>query len=67
MSKAPLVVIGAGGTGGHMFPASAFAAEMKKRGWRVGLMTDERGLVYRWISSGLDHECESRNLCQQTP
>lgn len=43
---APLVVIGAGGTGGHMFPASAFAAEMKSRGWRVGLMTDERGRRY---------------------
>lgn len=46
MTHAPLVVIGAGGTGGHMFPASAFAAEMKKRGWRVGLMTDERGRKY---------------------
>lgn len=46
MSNAPLVVIGAGGTGGHMFPASAFAAEMKQRGWRVGLMTDERGQRY---------------------
>ena len=46
MSDAPLVVIGAGGTGGHMFPAAAFAAEMKKRGWRVGLMTDERGRKY---------------------
>jgi len=45
-SNAPLVVIGAGGTGGHMFPASAFAAEMKSRGWRVGLMTDERGRIY---------------------
>ncbi len=42
----PLVVIGAGGTGGHMFPAAAFAAEMKDRGWRVGLMTDERGRKY---------------------
>ena len=29
-----------------MFPASAFAAEMKSRGWRVGLMTDERGRIY---------------------
>ena len=46
MSNPPLVVIGAGGTGGHMFPASAFAAEMKERGWRVGLMTDERGQRY---------------------
>lgn len=46
MNDAPLVVIGAGGTGGHMFPAAAFAAEMKNRGWRVGLMTDERGRKY---------------------
>ena len=29
-----------------MFPASAFAAEMKARGWRVGLMTDDRGRRY---------------------
>lgn len=46
MSKPPLVVIAAGGTGGHMFPAAAFAAEMKQRGWRVGLMTDVRGRKY---------------------
>lgn len=46
MTDAPLVVIGAGGTGGHMFPASAFAVEMKSRGWCVGLMTDERGRKY---------------------
>jgi UDP-N-acetylglucosamine--N-acetylmuramyl-(pentapeptide) pyrophosphoryl-undecaprenol N-acetylglucosamine transferase len=29
-----------------MFPAAAFAAEMTNRGWRVGLMTDERGRAY---------------------
>ncbi|GGB65959.1 UDP-N-acetylglucosamine--N-acetylmuramyl-(pentapeptide) pyrophosphoryl-undecaprenol N-acetylglucosamine transferase [Henriciella pelagia] len=42
----PLVIIGAGGTGGHMFPAAAFAEEMRSRGWQVGLMSDERGLRY---------------------
>ena len=42
----PLVVVAAGGTGGHMFPAQAFAAKMKERGWRVGLVTDERGLRF---------------------
>lgn len=42
----PLVIIGAGGTGGHMFPAAAFAAEMRRRGWRVGLISDVRGLRY---------------------
>ncbi len=46
MERKPLVVIGAGGTGGHMFPAAAFAEEMRSRGWLVGLVSDERGLSY---------------------
>ncbi|MEO1331119.1 MAG: undecaprenyldiphospho-muramoylpentapeptide beta-N-acetylglucosaminyltransferase [Pseudomonadota bacterium] len=41
-----LLVIAAGGTGGHMFPAQALAQEMLRRGWRVALSTDERGLRY---------------------
>jgi UDP-N-acetylglucosamine--N-acetylmuramyl-(pentapeptide) pyrophosphoryl-undecaprenol N-acetylglucosamine transferase len=43
---APLLVIAAGGTGGHMFPAQALAEEMLRRGWRVELATDVRGLRY---------------------
>jgi UDP-N-acetylglucosamine:LPS N-acetylglucosamine transferase len=43
---APLLVIAAGGTGGHMFPAQALAEEMLRRGWRVALSTDARGLRY---------------------
>ena len=45
-SEKPLVIIGAGGTGGHMFPAAAFADEMRARGWAIGLMSDARGLRY---------------------
>ena len=41
-----LVIIGAGGTGGHMFPAAAFAEEMRRRGWQIGLISDDRGLRY---------------------
>src|ERR1700734_290101 len=36
------VVIAAGGTGGHFFPAEALAAELLARGQRVVLMTDAR-------------------------
>jgi UDP-N-acetylglucosamine--N-acetylmuramyl-(pentapeptide) pyrophosphoryl-undecaprenol N-acetylglucosamine transferase len=42
----PLLVIAAGGTGGHMFPAQALAEEMLRRSWRVQLATDARGLRY---------------------
>ncbi len=36
------IVIAAGGTGGHFFPAEALAAELMRRGRRVVLMTDAR-------------------------
>ena len=35
--------LAAGGTGGHMIPAHALAAELKARGHNVLLITDERG------------------------
>ena len=41
-----LLVIAAGGTGGHMFPAEALSEEMLDRGWRVCLTSDERGLRF---------------------
>ncbi|RYG90857.1 UDP-N-acetylglucosamine--N-acetylmuramyl-(pentapeptide) pyrophosphoryl-undecaprenol N-acetylglucosamine transferase [Loktanella sp. IMCC34160] len=43
---APLLVIAAGGTGGHMFPAQALAEAMLAKGWRVRLSTDARGARY---------------------
>ncbi|WP_339641447.1 UDP-N-acetylglucosamine--N-acetylmuramyl-(pentapeptide) pyrophosphoryl-undecaprenol N-acetylglucosamine transferase [Jannaschia helgolandensis] len=43
---APLIVIAAGGTGGHMFPAQSLAEEMLRRRWRVKLSTDDRGARY---------------------
>ena len=36
------IVIAAGGTGGHFFPAEALAAEVIQRGHRVARMTDAR-------------------------
>ncbi len=43
---APYLLIAAGGTGGHMFPAQALAEAMLARGWRVRLSTDDRGARY---------------------
>ena len=43
---APLLIIAAGGTGGHMFPAQALAEAMLEKGWQVRLSTDARGARY---------------------
>ena len=41
MSKG-IVLLAAGGTGGHLFPAEALAHELQTRGWSVHLVTDSR-------------------------
>jgi UDP-N-acetylglucosamine--N-acetylmuramyl-(pentapeptide) pyrophosphoryl-undecaprenol N-acetylglucosamine transferase len=40
------VVLSAGGTGGHLFPAQALAAELVRRGKTIVVMTDRRGTNY---------------------
>ncbi len=37
-----IVLLAAGGTGGHLFPAEALAHELKANGWSVHLATDSR-------------------------
>lgn len=37
------ILLAAGGTGGHMFPAEALAEVLLQRGCKVDLVTDERG------------------------
>ena len=44
--SAPLIVVTAGGTGGHLFPAEALATALKAAGARVVLATDKRANAY---------------------
>ncbi|MEN8934341.1 MAG: glycosyltransferase, partial [Planktotalea arctica] len=61
--KAPLLVIAAGGTGGHMFPAQALAESMLRKGWRVKLSTDARGARY---TGGFPHTVEIEQIASAT-
>ena len=51
MMDAPLVLLAAGGTGGHLFPAEALGAVLMKRGYRVRLVTDDRAVRYSGLFS----------------
>jgi UDP-N-acetylglucosamine--N-acetylmuramyl-(pentapeptide) pyrophosphoryl-undecaprenol N-acetylglucosamine transferase len=46
-------VLAAGGTGGHMIPAHALAAELKSRRHGVLLITDERGSRFPGLFEGI--------------
>jgi len=37
-----VILLSAGGTGGHLFPAEALAHELTARGWEIHLATDDR-------------------------
>lgn len=61
--RAPLLLIAAGGTGGHMFPAQALAEAMVRRGWRVKLSTDARGARY---AGGFPHVVQIEQVASAT-
>src|ERR1700692_5107821 len=51
MTTSPVILLAAGGTGAHLFPAEALGVELIKRGLRVRLATDSRALRYGGLFS----------------
>lgn len=46
MEQGKRIVLAAGGTGGHVFPAVATAEELNRRGFETEIFTDKRGVKY---------------------
>ncbi|MBZ0163057.1 MAG: undecaprenyldiphospho-muramoylpentapeptide beta-N-acetylglucosaminyltransferase [Notoacmeibacter sp.] len=46
MASKGTILLSAGGTGGHLFPAEALAHELTARGWSIHLSTDRRAGRY---------------------
>jgi len=54
MTNSRSYVLAAGGTGGHMVPAAALAAELAKRGHKVALVSDDRGVRFPGLFEGIE-------------
>ncbi len=53
MSEERLILLSAGGTGGHMFPARALGEDLKSRGYTVEIATDNRGMKFAQMFEGM--------------
>jgi UDP-N-acetylglucosamine--N-acetylmuramyl-(pentapeptide) pyrophosphoryl-undecaprenol N-acetylglucosamine transferase len=59
-AQQPLVLMMAGGTGGHVYPALAVATELLRRGYRVEWVGTARGLEHRVVpAAGITLHCLS--------
>ncbi|MEC9078303.1 MAG: undecaprenyldiphospho-muramoylpentapeptide beta-N-acetylglucosaminyltransferase [Pseudomonadota bacterium] len=61
--KKGLILLVAGGTGGHVFPATALNTELKIRGWKTSFITDNRGVKF----TNLDNSTEIYQLNSINP
>ena len=63
-----VILLAAGGTGGHLFPAEALAHELIERGWKVHLATDRRAERYSGQFPAADiHAIPSATLGSKNP
>src|SRR5690606_1721191 len=62
------ILLAAGGTGGHLFPAEALAHELIARGWQVHLATDTRAGRYAGsFPATAIHEIPSATIGSKNP
>jgi UDP-N-acetylglucosamine--N-acetylmuramyl-(pentapeptide) pyrophosphoryl-undecaprenol N-acetylglucosamine transferase len=54
MSDKPNIILAAGGTGGHIFPALSLAEDLIKKGFKPSLITEYRFKAYNTTVKGLE-------------
>ena len=57
MMKAETIILAAGGTGGHLYPAEALAQELLNRGHKVIIITDKRGNAFQKLGDKVQILC----------